>query len=223
MNRELEYLQANLNSNKWKNKIADILISFLPFPFNNIFLELIKKNYFTEIQLKNLELFLNSLNTGPDVPNSILDDFDLINLKNAFEIIEKLKSNEKIKFLANLFNKSWSKSISQREYDEYVNILTRISYQDIEILKMLNDFESNFIGKTSPNFSEHQQVYYQKWNSYFLEPTASKLSISTDVLYAKLSILVSIGVCTTSGTGFLQSVPFYRTTDYFRIFIDSIS
>lgn len=151
-------LKDNQNIDKFekfiKNPIYSTLISIIEsIPVLGVLTDEIIKNGVSEYQKSKRKQLIDFINNSENLVYS--DDVNnvefLINFSKTLEAIDRLSSNKKIKYFSNLIKNTYLKSekIDPSLYDEFLDILSRLSYREINLLSEVYLYE-----KTLNEYSE---------------------------------------------------------------------
>lgn len=74
----------------------------------------------------------------------------ILNFAKTIEAVNRLASNDKVKYFANLLKNGYfvSEKILNDTFDEYLHLLSVLSYREIEYLWFLYSFQTENLGKS---------------------------------------------------------------------------
>jgi hypothetical protein len=178
-----------------------------------------------ERQKKKLDIICNIIFEDCSVVSEMIKNVDtLYEFFKMIEVANKLTSNEKVVYLANLFKNSFisNSNCSLDEFEEYLLRLNDLSFREIGILKLLYDCEieasKEFEGKEIDNDKYYSSIY----NNLLILGT-KEYNISQNELAAILRGTIRSGFCEDMVFTYLgQSKQLYCVTDYFINFVNKI-
>lgn len=95
-----------------------------------------------------IEMILSDVNITSDMVNDV--EF-ILNFAKTLEAVNRLSSNDKIKFFANLIRNGYftSDKIENDLFEEYLRLLSILSYREIEYLYFLYKYQKENFGRKS--------------------------------------------------------------------------
>ena len=133
---------------------------------------------FNDFQIKKRKEFLDIILSESDkITSDMVNDIEfIINFAKMLEVINRLSSNDKIKYFANLMKNGYftNDKIINDEFEEYLDILNRLSYREINYLLFMKDQENKFskLRKTRKNINYH--ISWNRFNRLFSEKFNTK-------------------------------------------------
>lgn len=160
-----------------------------------------------QIQKNHKELLKCLKDASPEI---VLEDVSeeefIMDYVNLHIVVERLRSNEKIQFLANLFISAHcgQTCCNLDEYDEMINRLNMLSLREISMLQILH------------KYGESTEVFY--------EQIQDELDLAKDMTDSLLTSITKTGFCKEKTGVYLnyQGNSFY-TTDLFSRFLALIN
>ncbi|MBK5262387.1 MAG: hypothetical protein JJE17_07440 [Peptostreptococcaceae bacterium] len=149
--------------------------------------------YSDSIQRKRLEFLFEKLNKKIDF-QKIQDDYNsLSNMINVFNLVIKTKRKEKIICYANLLSNGYVSellSLDGDEFEDNMNILENLTYEDIILLESLRNNALNLPSDLGgiTNFNEMLNDMISK--------ISNELKKSIEIIISNLDKLCGKGVCT---------------------------
>lgn len=110
-------------------------------------------------QRKRNELIQLILSDGECITSAMVNDVEfIINFAKTLEAVNRLATNDKVCYFANLLRNGYlgMKRISNDEFEEYIYLLSTLSYREIEHLVVLYRFEKR--QRQSEVHTEHENV-----------------------------------------------------------------
>lgn len=144
MNEKEELINAEkIFHNPVAHEIMAIYRTLVPFgdvvdtTINEIISSFIRKKH---------ELLLNKILSDHELICTVdVNDVEFImNFKKTLDAVNRLSNNDKIDYLANLLKNGYMKNnrIHNDEFEEYLRLLTELSYREINYIFFLYDFEN---------------------------------------------------------------------------------
>lgn len=147
----------------------------------------------TKFQEKKREELLNIiLSNNQCITTNRVNDIEFImNFVKTLEAVNRLSTNDKVKYFALLIKNSYfaENKIDNDEFDEYLHMLSFLSFREIEHLVFLYNFEKNM----PPEYSKREN-YWKSFNEKLSEHITCREIDSFDI-YKKLC-----------GTGLVQEL-----------------
>lgn len=110
------------------------------------------------IRIQRLKTFFNQLETGQiTLTKKIIESEDFLQKYfSTIRIVLNTSRREKIKLFGNLFKHSTKDNVTvlEEEYEYFLKILDELTFQEIEILSILNHLES----KTNPTHNQRNAI-----------------------------------------------------------------
>lgn len=122
-------------------------------------------------QNKEQELIDVILSDSATITREMVNDVEfLINYARVVEAIKRLASNDKVVFFGNLIRNGYlsGNHIGVNEFDEYLNILSTMSYREIQYLVDYKKFCEQSAAK-SKSLKTRGHTYNNKWYSFSKE------------------------------------------------------
>lgn len=139
---------------------------------------------------KRRELLEIILSDGERITSDMVNDVELIlNFARILEAVNRLATNEKVKYFANLLKNGYftEDKIKNYEFEEYFDTLNTMSYREIEILLLFYKYTSN------------RELNSQKdWQDNYLNEVKAQFDLENTEI---ISILNSL-----QRTGFLDKI-----------------
>lgn len=230
MNDELELAEVSLeNANSWidiwNNPVVQaLLISLKICPPLATGIECIYTQILDNNQKKKQEelcqiIFSDRSITLEDVKNV---DF-IMGFARAWQVNNWLLANEKVKYIANLFKRTFTGIINENtisEYEEYLHRLDYMSFREIDMLFLLYQCEREFSVGSQKNLTKYDEA----WDK-FKKETVKKYDLDENMIVSIMSGLTMTGFCQEAhfmrpGSGIVKN-PYY-TTEYFERFLKLI-
>lgn len=210
MNEKLEMEILDYNNLKelediGKNPVIQTLLSLIPGISDGVKAAIEMKIY--ETQKKKIETVCDLIFTDINVTSDMLMNVDfIIEFLKMIDVVNKLSSNEKIKYIAKLFRSSFIESpdYNTSEFEEFLYRINDLSLREIDILVDLYN-----------NFDNIEKFYKIEMDKFMLN-RATVNSI--------LSGISRSGFCSEmSGGMFLgHAGGYFSTTTYFENFIKKL-
>lgn len=172
-------------------------------------------------ELKQKE-FCDIILTEPQlITSEKIQDVDFImSMAKALEVINRTSQNDKVKYIANLFKKSfvYIDKYNLNQYEEFLHRLDYLSLREIDLLIGLYKYSKN-----------SSQKYHEEWYTY-KALVAEKLGLSKKEIVSIFNGLCMTGFCASLNVLFPseeeegddQENAIYVTA-YFKRFLDLIS
>ena len=227
--KKSELKNAEMINNIYNNPVASAFFGLVkPFlPFIGDFTDEVIKNKLSDFQgIKRKEFCEIVFSNYELVTIEMVSDVEFImEFMKTLDVVNRLSSNNKVKYLANLFKNSYitTKERNLDEYEEWLNRLSDLSYREIILLEYLYECDKK-MNNLQIESNEPFSIKQKSWE-LFLQ-NEKKLFGLNDI---DLSAIIS----GTSRTGFCQmvgalnqpidsSTNTYYITDYFRRFAEKI-
>ncbi len=212
----------------WNNPVTKTLVNACKFlaPLSDVIENGIGK-LIAEHQKKKLEELLEAILSDGMITTQQVEDVTVImEFAKMVDVVNRLASNDKIKYLGNLFkNTIKSNEINFVEYEEFLAKINDLSYRELDIIKILYEVQKNnslgIIGKCTENEVGFNPA--DTWNLFVKE--AKQIMGLTE---GEITAIVS-GIMRS---GFVQYIPInyaigikgvYVTTPYFEKFLKTIT
>lgn len=150
-----------------------------------------------------------------DIPDQIafIHDFS-----RTLECVNKLNSNKKIKYFANILKAEYKKDNKTNRADDFTDLLNSISYETLSVLAKLYLYETKNKIKHNSELSD-VSVY---WNDFVDSCISYNENFTKNIINTHLSILQSKGLCKEftgayvdyDGTGLWKESPLYLLSFY---------
>lgn len=178
------------------------------------------ENYQKEKQQKLCEIiFQDNSITLEDVKNVEI----IMEYARMLDVVNRLATNEKLVYIANLFKKSVPNMICHdgvAEFEEYLYRLDYISYREIDLLYILYGCEKDALNYENEKVSKMEKAWQM-----FKDLACDKYKVSEKMIIAMMSGLVTTGFCREANIIFPDDNavenPYY-TTEYFERFLSLI-
>lgn len=178
-----------------------------------------------EKQKKKLDIICNIIFEDHTVVPDMIKNVDILyEFFRMIEVANKLKSNEKVIYLANLFKNSFitSSSYNFDQFEEYLLRINDLSFREIGFLKLLYDCEIKACKEFESKKCDNDKFYSSIYNN-FLNVGTTVNNISENEITAILRGTLRSGFCEEMIFSYLgQSKQLYRVTDYFIKFLKMI-
>lgn len=226
MNEHLDLAKTNLdNANELrdisKNPVVNYVFGTLKIiPGIKEGLDSILENY---QKSKREELCKIIFEDGLITLEDVKDISFLMEFGRTLEIVDRLAVNEKVKYIAKLFRKSFELGAFKEnisEYEEYLKRLENISIRELNLLNLLYECENDKFIKDKKSSSKKEEVWKK-----FKNQAEEKFGINQNMIVPMISSLTMTGFCIESNIMFPDEKaenPYY-ITDYFRRFLELIS
>lgn len=169
-----------------------------------------KREEFIDVILSNSEMITS---------DKVNDVEFLINFAKTVEAVDRLATNDKVKYFANLLKNGYlkDKKLLVDEYDEYMNALSNLSYRQIEILIELYQFEIEI----SPLIIENKTV--EHWG-IFKAKMQKKYSLTESEFTGLLTNASKTGFNKQTNSAYFDSSEncYFINMDYMSHFIELI-
>lgn len=189
--------------------------------FGGIVSDTVKSAFNDSIIKKQKILIENIMNDNEICLNDIPDKVAFIHdFNRIYECVIKLKSNEKIKYFANILKSEYKKDNKINRADDFTNLLDSISYESLTIFAKLYLYE---IHNNIKNNSQLSEVSVH-WKDFIDSCISYDESFTKNIVNTHLSILQSKGLCNEyKGSYTDYNGGIYRITEYGYLFIKSIN
>lgn len=111
----------------------------------------------THFQKEKRNELLNCILSDRKITSDQVNDVEfIINLAKTLEVVNKLATNDKVKYFANLLKNSYfiDDKTTCDEFDENIDILSRLSYREIKYLLFLYEYQNKNYGNENPYFKK---------------------------------------------------------------------
>lgn len=232
MNKNFEETKATVvNAEKlndiWNNPVTQILVSgvsSIPV-MGDIVVNTIGNAIEVHQRIKIQELLELILLDGTITENMINNVDVIMEFARLVDVVNKLRTNQKIEYLANLFKNTIKEN--EKEFDEYEEFLQKmndLSYRELELLFLLEDsLQKNTIQTTNSDEVGNGFKPEMVWKC-FLENVKDKIGLDDGVATSLVSGTMRSGFVqhiSISYPGTSQTV--FITTPYFRRFLEKIN
>lgn len=138
----------------------------------------IKRDEFCKIVFSNQELITSDL---------IKDMEFIMEFMKTIDVVNRLSSNDKVKYLANLFKNSYilNKNRNLDEYEEWLSRLSDLSYREIQLLEFLYECDKKMTHLHISSDDKYLRV--QKAWDLFLQNGKSRFNLNSNDLSAIIS------------------------------------
>lgn len=130
-----------------KSTILSVLKSV---PFFGELLDSTIDSCLTTFQEAKRQELIDLILSGVTITSDMVNDIEFIfNFAKTIEAVNRLASNDKVKYFANLLKNGYfvSDKILNDTFDEYLRLLSMLSYREIEYLWFLYSFQTENFGK----------------------------------------------------------------------------
>ena len=95
-----------------------------------------------------IELIISNANITSDMVNDV--EF-ILNFAKTLEAVNRLSSNDKIRYFANLVKNCYftANKVENDLFEEYLRLLTILSFREIEYLYFLYQYQNKYFGKSN--------------------------------------------------------------------------
>ena len=179
---------------------------------------------------KRNELLDIILSDSENITTEMVNDVEfIINFAKTLDAVNRLGSNDKVKYFANVIKNGYfeSEKIDNSEFEEYLFALSTLSYRQINILIDLYVHEKNNVKEY--NVKDETQKdnklagRYEPWKD-FVNNVTSKYSITEEDVVSILSSISKTGFCNEiTGTYFDYSGGVFYITNSCKRFIKMIA
>ena len=178
---------------------------------------------------KRNELLDIILSNSENITTEMVNDVEfIINFAKTLDAVNRLGSNDKVKYFANVIKNGYfeSEKIDNSEFEEYLYALSTLSYRQINILIDLYIHEKNNV-KESNSKDETQKDNklagrFEPWKD-FVDNVAEKYSITEEDVVSILSSISKTGFCNEiTGTYFDYSGGVFYITKSCKKFVNLI-
>src|SRR6185437_5846489 len=182
---------------------------------------------FKAYQEKKFEYFLDEVQRGTaNLSNKSFNEYEILHAAYSTQLaLLKIRQNEKIAILAQLFSSYFNKickdnskiEVYSDNYEQLLLIIEQVSLEEWQILLILYEWEQE---KAS-----HNTNIEINWNS-FLEKVKYKIGLDKDYVLALLTRLNATGLCIKasmgvnfSGTLFIEKLTpiFYKLVEFMEL------
>lgn len=191
----LETAKKNFNNRESLIAVADSAFALLSYflPQLGIIAPQIQES-FSEKICKNRQLFCDSIMAlGFSVtPDQVHDVAFLTEFKNTIEVIDRLATNEKIKFFASLFYNSFSgkDKLDYKDYDEYDELLRTLAQLSKSETCLLIDF---WRASRLQKLDKNNPAFQTSWDRF--AAICFDKGIDKERLVAKMTAISRTGLC----------------------------
>lgn len=204
-------------TNSWSTAIIAGLVGLVP-SFGGLFSSTIGQ-VMNDFQEKKRQEFLNVILSDEQmITTEMVSDVEFImNFAKTLDVVNRLASNDKVVYLGNLLKNSYftTDKINNCEYEEYLALLSELSYREIFILIEYD--------RRCSNLPQNEEIRFSVFNSVqdiFITEMSSKFSCSRGEIADIMRRLESKGLCvfqTAHGYGESSSMLANGVvTDYFK-------
>lgn len=173
-------------------------------------------------QKKREELVSIIISNRENVTSEMVNDIGfIVNFAKTLEAVNRLSSNDKVKYFANLLINGYfiDDKIGNDEFEEYLSFLNELSYRQINMLVLLYDFENKHLNLDSDNklasTNSYWHLFIGKMENDFLLDKQETEDILTNI--SKTGMCREINGAFVGYTGGV-----FYTTKTFRKFIKMI-
>ena len=119
----------------------------------------------------------------------------LTNLSKSHVAVAKLSNNDKIKYFANLLRNGYLKGerIKADDFDEMFNIISQLSYRQIQVVSILYEVETNSEKYIDTAVSEKEHLVDRYWGN-FEKRMKDELNIESEEVYPIMHSIQSTGL-----------------------------
>lgn len=181
-------------------------------------------------QSKRNELLDIILSTPETITSEMVNDVEfIINFAKTLEAVNRLGSNDKVKYFANIIKNGYLSElrITDGEFEEYLYALSTMSYRQINILidlyiyELNNVVEDNAEDKTKKN--NKLAPRHDTWST-FVDSIAEKYTVTQEDVISILSSISKTGFCSeVTGAYFGYTGGVFYITSSCKRFIEMIS
>lgn len=181
-------------------------------------------------QSKRNELLDIILSTPETITTEMVNDVEfIINFAKTLEAINRLGSNDKVRYFANIIKNGYlsDQRITDSEFEEYLYALSTMSYRQINILIDLYIYEQNNVvednaeDKTKKN--NKLAPRHDTWST-FVNSEAEKYAITAEDVISMLSGIARTGFCSeVTGAYYGYTGGVFYVTNSCKRFIEMIS
>lgn len=149
---------------------------------------------------KRAELIGIILRDSTNITTEMVNDIEFImNFAKTLDAVNRLSSNDKIKYFANLIKNGYLKNnkIDDGEFEEYLFALSTLSYRQINILNDLYIYEKNVKSDDFKDGTKKNNKLAERRESWnlFIKDMTEKYSITEEDVQSILSSISSTGFC----------------------------
>lgn len=205
MSEELEIVKLDLNNinqikNVKENPVvkATILSVLKAVPIIGELvdstIDVFLSNFQNEKRNKLLEIILSDITITSEMVNDV--EF-IMNFAKTLEALDRLATNDKVKYFANLLKNSYfsSDKIDNNEFEEFFNNINSLSYRQIQVLMILHNIENNPEPYIDKSISEKEYLPDRYWSA-FKKELEDKLHIKQDDVYSLMKSTEKTGLFT---------------------------
>ncbi len=181
-------------------------------------------------QSKRNELLDIVLSTSETITTEMVNDVEfIINFAKTLEAVNRLGSNDKVKYFANIIKNGYlsGQRITDGEFEEYLYALSTMSYRQINILIDLYIYEQNNVAEdnTEDKTKKNNKLAprHDTWST-FVNSVAEKYSITLEDVISILTSISKTGFCSeVTGAYFGYTGGVFYITSSCKKFIEMIS
>lgn len=179
---------------------------------------------------KRAELLDIILSDSENITTEMVNDVEfIINFAKTLDAVNRLGSNDKVKYFANVIKNGYfeSEKIDNSEFEEYLFALSTLSYRQINILIDLYVHEKNNVkeynGKDETQKDNKLAGRFKPWKD-FVDNVTTKYLITAEDVVSILSSISKTGFCNEiTGTYFDYSGGVFYITNSCKRFIKMIA
>lgn len=230
MNEEFSIVKSELNAiaeveDIWQNPVVQAIYEVLHIfpPLATMINSTIAKKISEHQKRKQEELCKIIFADNNITLDSVQDINFIMEYARMLDVVNRLATNEKVKYIANLFKRTFSNEGDHKnipEFEEYLHRLDYMSYREIDLLFLLYQCE-----RTVSAFDRSSLAKYDEAWERFKEEAQKKYNLDENIIESIMSGLAMTGFCREINSmipsaGVVEE-PYY-TTEYFARFLKLI-
>lgn len=231
MNDRFDVVKSELNAvveveDIWKHPCVQALyagIKLIP-PIGNA-IESAITNKLADFQKKKQRELCEIIFDDDSITLDDVQDVEVVmEFARMYDVVNRLASNEKVQYIANLFKKTFSNKEEFHnhlsEYEEYLGRLEHISIRELDLLFLLYKCEQSPELRNKKSATKIEEIW-----DLFKREAKEQLNVDGNIIVSMMSGLTMTGFCQEANIMFPDGEnenPFY-TTAYFKRFLELIS
>lgn len=230
MNEEFDVVQSELSTlteveDIWQNPVVQALYGALNIfpPLATMVNSVVSKKLSEHQERKQEELCRIIFADNGITLDSVQNVAFIMEYARMLDVVNRLATNEKVKYIANLFKRTFSNGCDPKnipEFEEYLHRLDYMSYREIDLLFLLYQCEQDPLIHNKKSLSKYDEA----WDK-FKEEAAKIYDIDENIIVSMISGLTMTGFCREIHfmvtNGGMEEDPF-TTTKYFARFLELI-
>jgi hypothetical protein len=227
MNEEFESKKLSLNNNEQfmstiNNPVVKVTIlsvlKSVPIIGDLVdsTIDIFLANFQNQKREELIQIILSDITITPEMVNDV--EF-IMNFAKTLEAINKLATNDKIVYFANLLKNSYfsGNKIDNNEFEEFFEVINSLSYRQIRVLIILHNIENDPEPHIDNTMSKNDYLPRRYWFS-FKKELKDKLNIEQEDVYSIMKSMEQTGLFTMNNGFSYDAIEEGTLTPYFKKF-----